>query len=49
MTIDSKMVLKVVIQGGEPHTLTEVASFGGSFVVASNPPGEAVVPECACV
>jgi hypothetical protein len=38
-------VLSVVNQGGEPHTFTEVAKFGGGFVPALNH-GEATVPEC---
>ena len=47
LTIDSKTILEVVNQGGEPHTFTEVAHFGGGFVPPANPPGESVVPECA--
>jgi len=38
-------VLSVVNQGGEPHTFTEVAKFGGGFVGDLNH-GEATVPEC---
>jgi hypothetical protein len=38
-------VLSVVDQGGEPHTFTEVAKFGGGFVAGLNH-GEATVPEC---
>jgi plastocyanin len=38
--------LVVVDQGGEPHTFTEVAKFGGGFIAGLNG-GEAVVPECA--
>jgi plastocyanin len=38
--------LSVVDQGGEPHTFTEVAKFGGGFVPGLNG-GEATVPECA--
>jgi len=34
-------------QGGEIHTFTEVAQFGGGFVPPLNAPGETVVPECA--
>ena len=36
----------VVDQGGEPHTFTEVAQFGGGFIGPLNH-GEATVPECA--
>ena len=39
-------VLSVVDQGGEPHTFTEVAKFGGGFIDGLNH-GEATVPECA--
>ena len=36
----------VVYQGGEPHTFTEVAHFGGGFIGDLNS-GEATVPECS--
>ncbi len=39
--------LVVVDQGGEPHTFTEVAQFGGGFLPVVNAPGEVTVPECA--
>ena len=39
--------LSVVDQGGEPHTFTEVAQFGGGFLPVLNAPGEETVPECA--
>jgi plastocyanin len=39
--------LSVVDQGGEPHTFTEVAHFGGGFITGLNAPGEDTVPECA--
>jgi plastocyanin len=39
--------VSVVDQGGEPHTFTEVAHFGGGFVPGLNAPGETSVPECA--
>ena len=38
-------ILTVVDQGGEPHTFTEVAKFGGGFITDLND-GEATVPEC---
>src|SRR6266852_9993241 len=40
-------ILVVVDQGGEPHTFTEVARFGGGFIPVLNAPGESTVPECA--
>jgi plastocyanin len=39
--------LSVVDQGGEPHTFTEVAEFGGGFIPQLNGPGEHTIPECA--
>jgi plastocyanin len=39
--------LSVVDQGGEPHTFTEVAHFGGGFIPGLNAPGEEVVSECS--
>jgi plastocyanin len=39
--------LSVVDQGGEPHTFTEVARFGGGFITGLNGPGETTVPECS--
>jgi len=39
-------ILSVVDQGGEPHTFTEVAKFGGGFIAGLNN-GEETVPECA--
>jgi plastocyanin len=38
--------LIVVDQGGEPHTFTEVAEFGGGFIPVLNAPGEEPVREC---
>jgi len=38
--------IQAVDQGGEPHTFTEVAQFGGGFIPGLNG-GEAPVPECA--
>ena len=46
VTIGKGTPLIVVNQGGEPHTFTPVARFGGGFVMALNG-GEATVPECA--
>ena len=45
MTIQKGTSLSVVDQGGEPHTFTEVAQFGGGFIPDLNH-GEATVPEC---
>jgi plastocyanin len=39
--------LNVVDEGGEPHTFTEVAEFGGGFIPGLNAPGETTVPECS--
>ncbi len=39
-------ILSVVDQGGEPHTFTEVAKFGGGFIDGLNN-GEPTVSECA--
>jgi plastocyanin len=38
--------LIVVDQGGEPHTFTEVAEFGGGFIPLLNAPGDDTVREC---
>lgn len=38
--------LSVVDQGGEPHTFTEVAKFGGGFITPLNA-GADTVPECS--
>jgi plastocyanin len=48
VTIKKGTPLIVVNQGGEPHTFTEVAKFGGGFVPGLNGPGSPpAVPECA--
>jgi hypothetical protein len=47
LKIKEGTLLDVVDQGGEPHTFTEVAHFGGGFVPDLNGPGEETVPECA--
>jgi hypothetical protein len=46
VTIEKGTPLIVVDQGGEPHTFTEVAKFGGGFIPPLNG-GEATVRECA--
>ena len=46
LSIKKGTALTVVDQGGEPHTFTEVAQFGGGFVEGLNG-GEPTVPECA--
>src|SRR5262249_23553253 len=45
MTIEKGTTLSITDQGGEPHTFTEVAQFGGGFLPDLNH-GEAPVPEC---
>ena len=45
--IKTGTILSVVDQGGEPHTFTEVAHFGGGFIPPLNAPEEDTVPECA--
>lgn len=47
LTIKKGTPLIAVDQGGEPHTFTEVAQFGGGFIPGLNAPGEVEVPECA--
>ena len=46
VNIEKGATLVVADQGGEPHTFTEVAQFGGGFVTGLNH-GEATVLECA--
>jgi plastocyanin len=46
LTIKKGTSLIVVNQGGEPHTFTPVANFGGGFIAGLNG-GQAAVPECA--
>ena len=46
LSIKKGTILSVVDQGGEPHTFTEVAKFGGGFIPGLNAPGEDTVPEC---
>ena len=45
LTIQRGTMVSVADQGGEPHTFTEVAHFGGGFIEALNH-GEPTVPEC---
>jgi plastocyanin len=45
--IKKETTLIVVDEGGEPHTFTEAAPFGGGFIPGLNAPGENAVPECA--
>lgn len=47
LTIKKGTSLRVMDEGGEPHTFTEVAQFGGGFIPGLNGPSEAVAPECA--
>jgi plastocyanin len=46
VTIKQGTPIIVVNQGGEPHTFTKVAKFGGGFIPGLNG-GQAAVPECA--
>jgi plastocyanin len=46
LTVRKGTTISAVNQGGEPHTFTEVAKFGGGFIAPLNAPGEVVVPEC---
>lgn len=46
VSVKKGSTLVVVNQGGEPHTFTEVARFGGGFIDGLNAPGEATVNEC---
>ena len=46
LKIKEGTIVSVVDQGGEPHTFTEVANFGGGFIAPLND-GQATVPECA--
>jgi plastocyanin len=45
LTIQKGTMVSVADQGGEPHTFTEVAQFGGGFLDVLNH-GEPTVPEC---
>jgi plastocyanin len=47
LKVEQGTELSVVDQGGEPHTFTEVAHFGGGFIDGLNAPGDTVVPECS--
>lgn len=46
LTVDEGTPIVAVNQGGEPHTFTEVANFGGGFAPPLNG-GENPAPECA--
>jgi plastocyanin len=46
LTVHEGTPIIAVNQGGEPHTFTEVAHFGGGFIPPLNG-GESVAPECA--
>ncbi len=46
LKIKEGTIVSIVDQGGEPHTFTEVANFGGGFIPPLNG-GQATVPECA--
>lgn len=46
LAIKEGTILNVADEGGEPHTFTEVAKFGGGFIEPLNN-GEAIAPECS--
>jgi len=46
LTIRQGTVLNIANQGGEPHTFTEVAHFGGGFIDGLNS-GQQTAPECS--
>ena len=46
LTVEEGTPIIAVNQGGEPHTFTEVANFGGGFIPPLND-GQNSVPECA--
>jgi len=46
LTVDEGTPIIAVNEGGEPHTFTEVAHFGGGFIPPLNG-GEDVAPECS--
>jgi len=46
LTVRKGTPIQAVNQGGEPHTFTEVAQFGGGFIPQLND-GQAIAPECA--
>lgn len=46
VTVDEGTPIIAVNQGGEPHTFTEVADFGGGFIPPLNG-GENAAPECS--
>ena len=46
LKIDERTTVIVTNQGGEPHTFTEVATFGGGFRPGLNG-GQETVPECS--
>jgi len=46
LAIKPGTIVSVADEGGEPHTFTEVAQFGGGFIPVLNSPGETIAPEC---
>jgi plastocyanin len=46
LTVNEGTPIIAVNQGGEPHTFTEVANFGGGFIPPLNG-GENAAPECS--
>lgn len=46
LKIKEGTTVSIVDQGGELHTFTEVAQFGGGFIPPLNGPGQTTIPEC---
>lgn len=48
VAIESGETVNVRNEGGRNHTFTQVAQYGGGFVLGiNNPPGSPAIPECA--
>ena len=47
LEVQEGTILRVSDEGGEPHTFTEVARFGGGFIPQLNGPTASPAPECA--
>src|ERR1700726_2899929 len=44
LTVKKGTTINAINQGGEPHTFTKVAQFGGGFIGGLNGPNETTVP-----
>jgi plastocyanin len=47
LTVETGKSLRLLNEGGRPHTFTPVAEFGGGRVPPNNVPGLFTAPECA--